>query len=313
MFILFKKIFFFIIALAMIDYVLGICLHSFYFHQKKEWTAHVTYSLDSAKPDILILGSSRAERHYSPSILSDSLHKSCYNAGMDAQSIPYCTALQEVIFKRWKPKMIILDINPWEFIEDTIKYEKLSILLPYCNEHPELIKYLEIASPMERLKLYSNIYPYNSTFFIAVNDKLHAQKMPTEEFGYAPIIKVMDAAEITLTKKALLQDEKKDKDFYVKTDAFAFNLYRQFLKRCTDNHIKTYVITSPTLIPGYQNKSKKELLSISKTYPEIKFIDFSSNPNYNGHFEKFSDHIHLNKQGSEEFSKELAGRLKKLG
>ncbi|MFP5042961.1 hypothetical protein [Parasediminibacterium sp. JCM 36343] len=310
MYIFLKRLFFFILLLVAVDCLFGFGLRQLYFGQKKGQFAQTTYSADSANQDILVFGSSRAVRHYSPVILSDSFHLSCYNVGRDAQMIPYCTALQEVIFNRHKPKMVILDINAWEFVKGTTKYEKLSILQPYCKKHPELVPYLAIVDPIEKWKLYSNVYPYNSTLFIALNNMLFANKIPKDEFGFAPLDKKMSAEEVAYAKKILALNEENSKKAPLKIDTLAFRLYKQFLQTCAYNHIPTYVVISPTLAPEHTTDRREQIELIAKTYPNVTFLDFSSDTAYNGHFEKFADVFHLNKGGAEEFTRELVGRMK---
>lgn len=156
----------FCIILIVIDRIVGFAFKKVYFSQRVGQFSQTTYAIDSARQDIMIFGSSRAVRHYSSPIIAQGLGLSCYNSGRDGQMIPYSTAVQEVSLNRHKPKLIILDINPWELAVNPSKYEKLTILLPYCNEHPELIKYIAEVSEFERYKLFSQTYPYNSSIFI---------------------------------------------------------------------------------------------------------------------------------------------------
>ncbi len=305
-----KRLFLFIIVVVIIDQLIGLMMRQLYFNQHKGQFAQTTYSVDSANQDIIVFGSSRAVRHYSPSILSKALGKSCYNVGRDGQMIPYYAALEDVIFNRKKPKLVILDINTWEFFVGSGKYEKLSILLPYCNKHPELIKYVETASPYERYKLYSAIYPFNSSLFIATNNKLFENKIASDENGYDPLNKTMDAATIDYTKKIVEQSKKESKMVQAKTDTLALSFYKQFLQKCVDANIPTYVVISPTIAPEIPNERKNKLLEITKSFPTVTFLDYSCNPNYNDHFEKFADIFHLNKQGSEEFTKDLVSKIK---
>ena len=305
-----KRLFLFIIVVVVIDQLIGLLLSQLYFSQHKGQYAQTTYAVDSANQDIIVFGSSRAVRHYSPTILSGSLGKSCYNVGRDGQQIPYYAALQEVIFNRKKPKMVILDINTWEFFVGSSKYEKLSILLPYCHKHPELIKYVETASPFERYKLLSAIYPFNSSLFIATNNKLFEKKISLDENGYDPLDKSMDEAGKIFTKKIIAQAIRDSKGKQAKTDTLALSFYKQFLQKCVDANIPTYVVISPTVAPEIPNERKDKLLEITKSFPTVTFLDFSSNPNYNDHIEKFADIFHLNKKGSEEFTKELVSKIK---
>ncbi len=307
-----KRFLLFILVLIVTDQIIGFCLRQLYFSQHKGQFAQTTYAIDSANQDILIFGSSRAVRHYSTSILSNTYGKSCYNVGRDGQQIPYYVAVQDVIFGRKKPSMVILDINTWEFSINPSRYEKLSILLPYCHKHPELVKYVELDNPFERYKLLSAIYPYNSSLFIAANNKIFENKIPSDDKGYDPIIRKMNQAGITYTKKIIAQAKIDNEKKQPKIDSLSYSLYRQFLQKCVDAHIATYVVISPTIVPETPNERKDKLLSITKEFPAVTFLDFSSSPNYNDHFEKFADIFHLNKEGSEEFTKELLVKIGKL-
>jgi len=305
-----KRLFLFIIVLVVIDQSIGFLLRQLYFSQRKGQFAQTTYAVDSANQDIIVFGSSRAVRHYSPAILSKAFGKSCYNVGRDGQMIPYYTALEDVIFNRKKPSMVILDINSWEFVNGPSKYEKLSILLPYCSKHPELINYIKIASPLERYKLLSAIYPYNSSLFIATNNKVFENKLPIDENGFDPLNKKMDNTTITFTKRLLEQAKIDNGRVKLDMDTMSLVLYTQFLQKCIDANIPTYVVISPTLAPELPTEQKTKLIAITKSFPSVAFLDFSSDSNYNGHFEKFADIYHLNRDGAEEFSNELVSKIK---
>ncbi len=310
MLIFLKRLALFILVLVAIDQLLGFGLRQIYFSQTKGQYAQINQAVNKVEADILVFGSSRAIRHYDPAILSAAFGKSCYNVGCDAQQIPYYTALQDVIFRRKKPSMVILDINTWEFIEGSSKYEKLSILLPHCRQHPELIPYQELSSPYERWKLFSQVYPYNSTLFISANNILLANKIAKDENGYNPLRKHMTPDEVEYTQKLLNQSQKDDAEKKPPTDTVAFRLLHQFLNNCTQNGIPTYVVISPKLAPEIPNVRKDQLIEIVKQYKNVKFLDFTKNDRYNNHFEKFADIFHLNKEGAEEFSHELVDSLR---
>lgn len=296
----------FLIILIFIDWILGYGCRWLYFSQKKGQFAQTTYSIDSTNQDILIFGSSKAVRHYSPLILSKTLGMSCYNVGRDAQMIPFYKAMQEAIFIRHKPKLIILDINPWELSPDKTKYEKLSILLPYCIKHPEFIKYVQNESKWERLKLLSQTYPYNSSLFILFYNFFFSSHLNKDANGYLPLTGVMNKKELD-DYTANLKNEKQNN----RVDLKAVNYYREFLQKTQQNNIKTYVIISPAIIKEQVNLKKKQILmAIAKEYKNVSFLDFSDDPRFNYKYKFFSDIYHLNKTGSEEFSKNLVHYFK---
>ena len=303
----------FILILVVMDFIAGTGLKKIYFAQKKGQLAQTTYAIDSAKQDILIFGSSRADRHYSPAILTKGTNLSCYNLGRDAEKIPYYAAVQEVAFKRNRPKLVILDMNANELIANEAKYFKLSLLLPYCDKHPELIKYVEEISPYEKYKIYSKIYPYNSMLFIMLNNLFFGNNIPKDEFGYQPLtgsLTVEQTKNIITRKNAF--DEKEKKENRVKIDPKSVSYYKQFLQKTLDSNIKTVVVISPSLVKEPEIY-RLQLKEISSAYPNVIFLDYTDDPKYSLQNQKFADMFHLNKQGSEEFSNDLALLLRNKG
>ena len=293
-----------------VDWAIGLGLEKLYFSLKHGQYAQNTYALDQASPDILVFGSSRAQHHYSSEILSKTLGLSIYNAGRDGQFLPYYCAVQDVILQRKIPKIIILDVNVWELGPNEQKYMKLAQLLPYVAEHPILKKYTADISEFENLKLISKTYPYNSTLLISVYDHLFKDEQPIDDRGYFPLI-----GQVT---EQMFNKYKTEKDIYdkkratqnIKIDQHAIAYYHQFLQKTKDLNIKTYVIISPTILKEPNTEEKSLLESIAKKYSNVTFLDYATDSTYNNHYQLFADQFHLNKQGSDQFSKELANLIK---
>ncbi|MFC7523365.1 hypothetical protein ACFQRK_05390 [Parapedobacter sp. GCM10030251] len=302
-----KRLLIFILLVVAVDRIGGFVLKKLYFSQEKGQFSQITYSLDSTTHDVLVFGSSRAIRHYSPAILSEKLKKSVYNVGMDGQMIPYYAALQEVILNRYTPKMIILDVTPWELNAGEAKYHKLSALLPYVDEHPELLKYVSYSSDLEPVKLYSHIYPYNSSLFIGLYNFLLKNKLPDYANGYLPLERSMGEKGFKIQKANAVHEaaaEEKQKDIY---DEKAIALLRQFLRKAEEKNIKTLVVVSPVIFSNSFNSTKlQKLRDIVADYPAVKFYDYSQDTNYTDKFQLYADIFHLNKKGAERYSSELA-------
>ena len=62
------KTFIFLTILIMLDFSIGSILQYFYFKQKSGLLYRTTYSLDSTRADLLVLGSSTATHHYNSEI-----------------------------------------------------------------------------------------------------------------------------------------------------------------------------------------------------------------------------------------------------
>ena len=167
----------FLLVVFIIDQVLGRTLRHYYFTSTSGENYRTTYALDSTNADIIILGSSRASHHYVPKIIKDSLGLSCYNTGRDGNFLLFNFAVFKSIVKRYSPKVVILDLNPFELYEAANSYDGLSTLLPYYWDKPELRGIIELRSRVERYKMLSAVYPFNSKI-LAILKGIHSVVLP---------------------------------------------------------------------------------------------------------------------------------------
>ncbi len=289
------------------DRLLGWGLGKLYFGLKNGQYAQMTYSIDSVKDkDILIFGSSRAVRHYSAKIITKNTGWSCFNLGKDAQFVPFYAAVQEAALRRSTPKVIILDMNTWEFNETSEKYEKLSMLLPYAPSHPELLPYIDQVSRWERYKLFSKAYPFNSTLLIALHDRLLGDSKLEYANGYLPLQRTISPAEYASYQREKREYEKNRAGFRVGIDQKAVTYYTDFLNRAKARNIRVYVIISPSVLNNRSTKAKELIGQIAARYPNVTFKDYSYDPHYLGQYKKFADVFHLNEVGSHEFSQTIS-------
>ena len=306
----------FIGLLFILDQILGWSFQNLYFRQKVGQFYQTTYSVERSNQDILVFGSSRAVRHYAPGILSKNLGLSTYNMGRDGQMIPFSAALEELALNRHKPKIIILDINPWELDISPEKFEKLTILLPYYAKHKELLKYIHEISKFEDVKLLSKTYPYNSSIFVLAACTLFPRNQGQDDHGYVPLSGSISQANFNQILSMLQDRYAKIKGKENKMDTLARKYLVQFLDLAKKDQIKTYLIISPTISKDYfkwdnQLKQKSEIESIGKQYANLTYLDYSSDSSFNNHPEKFADQFHLNESGSKEFSQILVQEIKK--
>lgn len=306
----FKKLVIFCAIAFVADRVLGFALHTLYFSVPKGQFAQTTYAIDSADQDVIVLGSSRAVRHYNTRELSEKLSLSCYNAGRDAQFLPYYAAMEDVVLQKHVPKLFILDMNVWEFAPNTQKYDRLSIFLPYVQNHPQLVPYVEEMGKWEKLKVYCHTYLYNSTLFIAMHDFLLAKSLPKDENGYLPLDRQMNLRDFESYKeKKKLYDEKRAHT-EIQVDEKAVAYFENMLNKANKAHVRMYVIISPTILSEPETKEKKLIETIARKYPNVTFLDYTHDNRYNNKPEKFADEFHLNVEGSMEFTRQLVDTLK---
>jgi len=304
-----KQIKRFLTRLMLISLIIFLCdlgigkgLKFFYFRQSSGALYRTTYAIDSTKAEILVFGSSRANHHYVPGIFEDSLHHTFYNTGRDGNFTLYNCAIFESIISRYQPKMIIMDINPEELGYEIKSYERLSSLLPYYEDHKEIRKIVASRSPFEKIKLFSAIYPYNSTLLtIAMGNFEFNKKRKPDIKGYVPIFKKMNSHKWdTIRIEKATTDEKKAEAL------------KQMITSCKQRKIDLYFVQSPNYNITLKNDFNDFILELCKTN-DITYLNFSNDSEFANNPQYFADRIHLNDEGARIFSnlviKQIKGNL----
>ncbi|WP_405410904.1 hypothetical protein [Maribacter sp. Asnod1-A12] len=288
----------FILVFAL-DFTLGHGVTYFYYNQSAGPQYMTTYAMDKSKEELLIFGSSRAKHHYNTKVLEDELELSIFNTGSDGNFIFYQTALLKAILNRHTPKFIIYDFYG-SFGYEQNDYDRLSALLPYYNNHPEIREIVNMRSPFELIKNISHIYPYNSTPGKIVMGNITSKSSKTAHHnnkGYEPVNKKFhNLAEIPY-REPYDFDENKVK------------VFREFLQLCKNRNIPVLVTISPVSY-NYPNDFSFEMCKDICEQEGISVYDFSNKTAFPKDLSLFADEIHLNEQGSTVFSKLIVELVK---
>ena len=294
------KLSLFFLLVFILDFSIGNTLRYFYFKQESGLQYQATYAIEKTKEDLLIFGSSRARNHYIPTIFEERLGLSSYNVGQYGSPILYHLAVLKSVLKRYRPKIIILDLNLQEFKKLHDSYDVLSSLLPYYKTHPEIRSIILMRGEYEKIKLLSNIYPFNSALLtIAVGNTEMNKRRHDDIKGF---IALRDRWKFAV----------KDYDFPQKyeLDSNKIVAYKTFIKDCKKEKIKLIVVCSPYLS---KNRFKDSSIEIGKALAKkeyIIFLDYSNyipliNPNL------YYDIPHLNEDGAKKFSVIIASEILK--
>lgn len=284
-----------------LDLTIGKTLKYFYYKQESGSQYRTTYSIEKTTADVLIFGSSRANHHYYPELFEDSLKMSYYNVGRDGNFIFYHYAVLKGILARHKPKIIILDFVKNEFKKNNESYERLSCLLPYYNSHPEMRSTIELKGPNEKVKLLSEIYPYNSSVItIAVGNSKSNKKRKSDYKGYVALNSSFKGSELN-------NDDKQDYEI----DSVKINYFKSFIGECINSKIKILIVCSPYYYKSnYEDNSIVTAKRIAKSN-NVRFYDFSKDSVFLGKNNLFADKNHLNDFGAQKFTKTLLDRINK--
>lgn len=288
----------FLLLIIAADYATGKVLRYFYQRQKSGWEYSTMYSVERTNADVLIFGASRAQQQYNPLFIEDSLKLSCYNVGRDGSSMLYHYAVLEGVLKRYTPKIIVLDCE-YGMLKNTVSsYERLSSLLPFYKDHPEMRDIIEKRSPYEKYKLLSSVYPYNSMIFKIASGNV--RKKEEDIKGYLKL-------ERSLSQPIKTYDFTKKYEL----DTTKVNLMERFIDDCKKKNIQLYFFCGPyymkTIGEDYSQAVVKEIADRKK----VDFIDYANLETFQTQPKYFDDTVHVNYEGSKIFSAMVASELKK--
>jgi lysophospholipase L1-like esterase len=294
-----KKFIYFFVLVFLLDFSIGKLLQHFYFTTSSGSQARLNYSIERTHADLLIMGSSRAAHHYNPKIFEDSFKLSAYNSGTVGQDIIFNYAVLKCILKRYTPKVVVLDIIPGEFSIKQKPYDKLSSLLPFYKNHPEIHDIIELRGKSEHLKLLSQIYPYNSLILNIIGGNLESMKKKKGDIqGYVPLYNIYKGK----------MDVSQNKPY--KLDSLKLHYYELFIHECNKRKINLFIVCSPTyqqyLNTDYSILAAKKMASQNN----IKFYDCINDTPFINHATWFYDDFHLNDTGATVFSNNIAHTLK---
>ena len=280
------------IIVVFLDLIIGNLLRTFYFKQQSGLQYRTTYSIEKTTANLLIFGSSTANHNYQTFTFITRLDTSIYNTGRDGTSIFYQYAVLKAILKRYTPKIIILNFDQEEFIKNQESYDRLSSLLPYYINHPEIRSIIELKSPFEKFKLLSHIYPYNSSIFTIGVGNIEYNKMRNDDInGYMPLETIWNEP---------VEDGStfSNHDF----DSIKIKAFKDFINTCLNAKIQLFLVCTPLLLkPNYVNNTVVLGKEIADQY-NLKFLDYSKDTTFLNHPELFADVGHLNDKGAEKFT-----------
>jgi hypothetical protein len=296
----FKKIILALSILFILDFLIGSLLRHYFELQNQGIGYHTTHSVKKTEEDILIFGSSRAQHAIIPKIIQDITGLSCYNVGQAGVGIAYSLGLQQMIFQRYQPKVIILEVFPVDLFNKSKKnLDVLSYLLPFYKDYPQIHSIIHERGKYEKFKHYSKIYPFNS---LALQILYNNTFIDENEYskGYSPLHKSL--------KKNKLEVAVYEKFKISENNLIYLN---QFIQNCRSNNIEIYFTYGP--IYAENGKVINKPNNLIKKFCEdnrIKLFNFSNNSLFIDNPKYFNDKIHLNNSGAIKYSQMLGLKIK---
>ncbi len=292
---IFIKIIICLIFLFAIDTLFGFTMNYAVQHAKNGSLYEMNYKLFFAKPEIVILGSSRANHHYNTHLIENKLNEKTINYGQDGSDVAYYYIILKTLINTHKPSLVILDIKPNEF-NTFPNFNQYSTLYPFINKIPFTDEDLKNVSQYEKWKLNVNTYRFNNNVVEQINSLTGKKEDTAIISGYLPLP----------VKKAVM------KKLYINETNFNEKLYSYFLKiieLCKINGIKLIVCISP----DYNTIVFEKSVSVTEktcNKNNIQFINYLNNQLINFPDSDFADESHLNYRGADRFTSDFVTRFK---
>jgi len=296
------KVALFLALLVLVDFSIGGAIGELYRRAPHgaNWTKE-NWLLDGHF-DIVVFGSSRALRHYVPSVIEKATGLSVFNAGQNGQYMLYAYGLEQLLLARYAPKMIILDVLPSFIIKadnPTEEFERLSTLSPFI-ENSSVRQLLVGGRFFEGLKYASRMYRYNSKILSILENFRSPQNNVDNGYEKIGTVRFHD-------RNPFIVDSLQK----VAVDSFKLDILRRFIRSARSQNVLVVASFSPISGPLSQ-RSTKVLKMFSDLFAETNtpFLNYST-PDYKQYWDKklFIDIIHMDENGAEMFSHDFAGRL----
>ena len=294
------KVSLFFALVAIIDIVSGFAFKNVITRAKYGETYNSNYIANICTDDIIILGSSHADRHYVPDVIQDSLGLSCYNCGEPGCGIIPAYARYKMIAERKKPRLVIYEATPgYDYFvsDDYSKY--LGRVRQYSDKKPVAELYDVFGDELEPLRLMSNMYRNNSSIVQNLMDLV----VPTKDYrGYGPLYGTLTADAVKQKMETLVE---KDTKSYTIDSLKLFYVEKLFADIVADGvHVLCVISPRFTVTSEDGLQAYAPIMELCEKY-NIPFIDNRNYLGITGDMELFQDFGHLNDKGAKKYTASL--------
>lgn len=265
----------------------------------------------NAECDIAIYGSSRAWVHIDPKILSDTLGDKVYNFGIDGHNfmLQYLRHLEFIKHNR-KPSTIILSVDVFSLQKRSDLY-LLEQFLPYMLWNSDIQHFTSSYIGYNTLDYYVPLIRYSgksSSLKLAIESMTKGHSHSNTSYRHNGFLGIDKGWNDDLEKAM-----EGRKLYEVKTDSNSIALLENFMNECKQENIELILVYTPEYIEGQKFvKNRDEVFKIINDFSKKHNLMLYNYSNDSISFEKryFYNASHLNKLGSEVFSRKLASDLK---
>ena len=297
----FRRSLAFLVFFAVFDLAFGYVATQVFFSQETGKYARVANVIDG-EADVLVMGSSHANRHYVPAVMETELDASVLNAGAQGQHLLFQTALLKVVLENYTPELVILNVDDWWMYSSEEAYERLADLHPYYWEYREQLEpALSLEGRLIDVTLLSRTYQTNSTIAHAARYFLAPRP---DDNGYLPLHSTMDepTADVIEERRTSASREREIDERFVSS-------FEEFISVLEDRDVELIVVVSPEAVRIDRSETNYESFETMRSIAEendVPFLDFTNDDAFVEQYHLFYDTSHLNDDGARMFSKLVA-------
>lgn len=250
--------------------------------------------------ELVVFGSSRANRHFVIKELSDN----GFNVGVDGRKIAYPATLVELL-PLHKKQTVIFNVDISYMIDSTYHGEDVDALMTYYNRNKIIksnIDYLGQNNHFQRL--YSTI-GYNGYVVSILYNFLYPKYDYNKYDGYDP--NFINSKQQENLMKLISSSKTKNCEEKLQINSVTVDSFSKIEKFCKENGKRLIFIASPV----YRDYCKNDNLLVKRFMQEKGYIyyDYTDFFGENSNLTYWKDMEHLSDNGAQIFSRNLAKDL----
>lgn len=291
------NIFCFCVLLVVVDRCMGGVFDYLRENAKGGATKELYYIANESTDDVVVFGSSRANHHYVPQIIEDSLGLTCFSMGQDGNGIVLMYGRYQMLVERYNPKLIIYDVSSFDFSNKYDNSRYLDLLKEYYDKDCIKKEFAELVGWKEMCKLSSKMFQANSKVITMLGDNVLCQDVNK---GYIPLYSVV-------TDSTRYQYEFVDSTDW-ELDSVKLSLFERFVCDVKYRDIPLVTFVSPV----YAQSARVDYVEAEKICAkyDVPFYYLMEMDGIADDYTMFQDRTHMNNTGAEKYTREIISLLR---
>ena len=292
------SVLFVLVGVFAVDRIGGMAMRWVNLHTHDVTGPKIKHLVYDGEEDVIMLGTSRCNSHYVPSIISDTIGMSVYNGGIDASNNIFAHYIMlNHLLACHTPKVICLEVQVNDFNRQAGTFNSISFFAPYFGLNEQADSVFRLSGRYWKYKI-SHLYRYNSKAVSNIAG-LAINRHEGGDNGYIPNPQPVHHPEVLKLTKT--QNN---------TDSTKICYIHRFVNLCQQHHVKLIFMISP-MFSKVDSDYYDVLKSLAKQN-EIPFLDYHTAGLFLDHPEYFRDITHLWDKGARAYSSIFASDLKRI-